>query len=613
MAKQRKNKQNLRGQIMGGYTRVIFCICILGLLTIGFLGALFWNYQTLDQMEQNRLEIQQVIVSHYGWRAQLSSSLQSGEEFSGSLDPTSCSFGKWVQQNISGDQADPQVVELVRQVETPHEEMHQAAADVLQTRERDPEAAIEQFNQEVEPYTDEVIQALGQIDTYYTQQVDQAKATFQALLLVMLLLIVAVTAGIAVFSVWYAKRLADRISKPVVHMAKWANRLALGVVESEADAQFRQMQEENKDNEVGTMMGAFQAMADNIEQNVKVLQRVAQGDMTTFVNIRSHHDSLGKSLYHLVQSNDAVFNEIVEAAHTVAAGAGEIASVSHSLAESATEQATAVHNLSEMVQHASELIQHSDEKAQQANQITEKIKQDTQTSNQHVKLLVDSVMQIQQASQRISAVMKSIDDIAFETNILALNAAIEAARAGTAGKGFAVGADEVRALALKSTEAAEESKTLIQDSIRQAEQGSAIAAESAAIFDAINEGIEQIVEIVGTVSTLSSEQLAGISQVNEEINQIAEAATSNAAISQESDAASHEMSRQADILRQAMQRFNLRKRAQGQAFIPPEKQGDAAFIRAANEAYQHAEQTGHFGNEYIDPEGAQMESALLEK
>ena len=243
MAKQRKNKQNLRGQIMGGYTRVIFCICILGLLTIGFLGALFWNYQTLDQMEQNRLEIQQVIVSHYGWRAQLSSSLQSGEEFSGSLDPTSCSFGKWVQQNISGDQADPQVVELVRQVETPHEEMHQAAADVLQTRERDPEAAIEQFNQEVEPYTDEVIQALGQIDTYYTQQVDQAKATFQALLLVMLLLIVAVTAGIAVFSVWYAKRLADRISKPVVHMAKWANRLALGVVESEADAQFRQMQE----------------------------------------------------------------------------------------------------------------------------------------------------------------------------------------------------------------------------------------------------------------------------------------------------------------------------------------------------------------------------------
>ena len=120
-------------------------------------------------------------------------------------------------------------------------------------------------------------------------------------------------------------------------------------------------------------------------------------------------------------------------------------------------------------------------------------------------------------------------------------------------------------------------------------------------------------EIVGTVSTLSSEQLAGISQVNEEINQIAEAATSNAAISQESDAASHEMSRQADILRQAMQRFNLRKRAQGQAFIPPEKQGDAAFIRAANEAYQHAEQTGHFGNEYIDPEGAQMESALLEK
>ena len=457
--------------------------------------------------------------------------------------------------------------------------------------------------QEVRPYTDQVIQRLGNLDDYYTEQADSANGAFRALLIVTLLLVVLFTGGIAVYSVWYANRLANRISKPVVHMAQWANRLAKGMIESENKEEFRRMEQENQDSEVGDMMEAFQKMADHIQQNVQVLQRVANGDMTAFVHICSKDDVLGKSLYHLVQSNDAVFNEIIQVSRTVATNSNQVADVSHLLAEGAAEQSDAIQQLSDVIEEAGDLIQRNDDQAQQAKQIADKMKEDTEVSNQHMKRLVESVMRIHEASQRISAVVKSIDDIAFETNILSLNASIEAARAGSAGKGFAVVADEVRALALKSKEAAQESKALIQSNIDETEQGSAIASESAKIFDAINEEIHQIVEIVGRVSALSEEQMAGISTITDKIRQISKATTGNAAISEQSSAASHEMSKQAEILQQSMTRFHLRKRTHGQAFIPLEKQDDPAFMKAANEAYQYAQTSGQVGQKpYIDPE-----------
>lgn len=609
--KQQGNKKNLRGRIMSGYLKIILFSCILGIVTIVFLIALSGYYGNMSELEEERMQISSTISAHYEWRSDLINCLQTGSQFKGSLDASTCSFGQWVAKHVD-DTVSPKIASLTQQISQPHNQIHTLAEELINLRKTDPERAIQQFFLSLDPMTDTVIEGLHDIDEIYAQEIEDTKQVFNVLLTIIIFMTVVVMIVIAVLSLLYANRLAHQIALPIMRVADWANRLSLGAVEFNFDDEFAKMEKDNADNEVGVMISAFHTMANNIKQNVEVLKRVADGDMTAFVNIHSHHDTLGKSLYRLVQSNDAMFNEIVQAAHSVAAGANEIANASHLLAESTTAQASAAHNLSDEMDNVSKLIHVNDEKAQVAYEITKEIKANIQTNSEHMKVLVDSVVHMHDASQKIAVVMKTIDDIAFETNILALNAAIEAARAGSAGKGFAVVADEVRALALKSTEAAKESRMLIENSIQQTQRGSEIASESANIFNEINDKISKIVAIVDEVSVLSTDQLESVKHVAESVSRITEAATSNAAISEESDASSQEMSRQAEFLRNAMKHFNLRIREKGQAFVPNEKMDDSDFIKHANEAYKMKETTGHFGYEYIDPFGQQMEEKLLE-
>lgn len=612
MSTKKENKKNLRTQIMSGYLKIIGLSCVLGIITIILLGVLSGYYNSIAKIDDERVQIANAITQHYTWRSDFVSSLETGSSFSGSLDPKTCSFGQMLTQTTE-EETLPEVQSVLDDVTSAHDSMHTLAEDLISRQSTtNKDILVDEFYQNISPLTTDVIDALKQVDSIYADEVQHDKQVFETLLPITIAIIIIVMIMLVVFSIIYANRLAHQVSYPITKIANWANRLSLGAVDFNIDEEFERMQRLNAENEVGMMISAFCSMANNIKENVEVVKRVADGDMTAFVNIRSHHDSLGKSLYRLVQSNDAMFGEIVKSARTVAAGANEIANASHLLAESTTAQAAAANELSHEMENVSRLINFNDEKAQAAYKIVKDIEEDIKTNNQHMEVLVDSVVHMHDASQKIAVVMKTIDDIAFETNILALNAAIEAARAGTAGKGFAVVADEVRALALKSTEAAKESRALIENSITQTQKGSEIATESATIFEEINKKIKQIVEIVEEVSGLSSEQFESVRIVSESVTKITEAATSNAAISEESDASSHEMSQQAEFLRDAMRHFNLRMREDGKAFIPYEKKDDDEFIKHANEALQIKENTGHFGYEYIDPYGQEIESSVFD-
>ena len=216
------------------------------------------------------------------------------------------------------------------------------------------------------------------------------------------------------------------------------------------------------------------------------------------------------------------------------------------------------------------------------------IRQDVQYSNEKMEMLVRSVKEINESSRKIANVIKLIDDIAFQTNILALNAAVEAARAGEAGKGFAVVADEVRTLALRSSEAADESKNLIEATMRATTEGSRISSEAFDTFQHIVEDLDRITEVVSNISDSSERQENAITRMHTQVELIRDSITANASVSEEAAAASNEMRENAKLLEEEMRQFNLRQRRMGHAYIPPEKRDDEEFIREANENYQKA-------------------------
>ncbi len=579
----KKGNNSIRKQIFSGYSRIILAVFLLVALMLVCLFQIRQRYLSVSRSQANQASTLTALAKHYEWLELLSESIQEGTTFQGSLDANSCVLGQWMASVSAEDLRDPVINEAYQSIQTPHRQMHSAASDIISLAHTDKDAAYAQFLNSVKPQVTTVINGLDTISSEYRQTADQDAAFLEDLILIMLIAcLVGALIGIGL-AAFYGNRSAKQISAPIIAVADWSERLAMGQSEIDFDPN---LLKQNHNNEIGSMIRAFQKMVESIQENVRVVQRLAERDMTVFVNIRSDEDSLGTNLYHLVQSNDFMLAKIIKIGLSVAHGSRQIADASQILADTAMQQSAAVQEVTDSMNLTRQLVRQNAEQTDQATEISQSIRNHVQNSNEKMSLLVQSVDDINKSSHRIANVIKLIDDIAFQTNILALNAAVEAARAGEAGKGFAVVADEVRLLALKSAEAANESKNLIQATIRATEDGSKNSVETFDTFQNIVTDLDEMTKIVDRMAESSAKQEDAISHIHSQIERIQESITSNAAVSEESVATSHEMRDDAKLLEDEMKQFNLRQRQIGRAYIPPEKEHDMEFIREANENYQ---------------------------
>lgn len=236
-------------------------------------------------------------------------------------------------------------------------------------------------------------------------------------------------------------------------------------------------------------------------------------------------------------------------ADQVASASGQVSSTSQSLAEGASQQAAAIEETSSSLEEMSSMTRQNADNARQANTLMSEARQVVETANVSMERLTGSMTEISQASEETSKIIKTIDEIAFQTNLLALNAAVEAARAGEAGAGFAVVADEVRNLALRAAEAAKNTASLIEGTVKKVKDGSSLVAQTNEAFQQVANASNKAAELVGEISAASSEQAQGIDQINRAVTEMDKVTQQNAASAEESASASEEMNAQAETMK----------------------------------------------------------------
>ena len=296
-----------------------------------------------------------------------------------------------------------------------------------------------------------------------------------------------------------------------------------------------------------------------INEGVAVLMKIAHNDLSDRIkgDYKGFYNEIKKTINRVAENLDKTLQQVAIGANQVASASVQISNGGQSLSQGASEQASSLEEVSSSLQEMSSMTKQNTLNAKEAQGVAELSRSSANKGVESMNRMSSAISQIKSSSAATAKIVKTIDEIAFQTNLLALNAAVEAARAGDAGRGFAVVAEEVRNLAMRSAEAAKNTANLIEEAVKNSENGVAINAEVLRNFQEIAEKTNKVSQVVAEIAAASDQQDQGISQLNRAVEQLNQLTQQNAANAEESASAAQEMSSQSEEMRSMVAGFKL--------------------------------------------------------
>ena len=380
-----------------------------------------------------------------------------------------------------------------------------------------------------------------------------AYAGLHAQMDITLVLIVMISIAAIVVSIVFSNLLIrplKRLSKTALEMANGNFDADMGVITTD---------------EIGDVMYAFnqtvirlQSYIEYIDETTDVLNNISNG-VLTFELQHEYVGEFSKIAVALNNIKDTLSDNIMnmkDVAQEVNINAMHVSSSSNLLSDSSNTQAATIQGFTDNISMVADKVMQNTANTKNANILVNDISSKINDSYMQMKDVLNAMQDIKGKSEEISKIIKTIEDIAFQTNILALNAAVEAARSGEAGKGFAVVADEVRTLAVRSSEAAKNSAHIIQRSMLSITNGDNIASTALENLKIVFECSHKIVNSIGEISDVSQDQSDGLVHVNDGLQEITNIANSNASVAEETASAGEILLSQAEKLHELVKKFN---------------------------------------------------------